>query len=44
MKKLVDLPLGDSLVRILSNRLRYISLRIALLQKNVNSLNHLKPN
>jgi hypothetical protein len=42
MKNLVDLPLGDSLVRVLSNRARYISIRIALFQKKCQDLNHLE--
>lgn len=44
MKKLGDLQLSDSFIHILSNRAKYIRKRIALLQKNVNGLNHPKHN
>jgi len=42
--ELIDVQMSDSFIRTLSNRLRYITVRIALLQKNVKSLNNLKPN
>jgi len=44
MKRLVDPPMNDSFIRTLSNRAQYIRVRIALFQKNVNGLNHRKPN